>query len=101
MEVCPTDVVRATPARVWALLTDSSLFQWVDGKLIEAPPRLAAVGDCARFSAGLGFGFSWTVLGIEPSRQLALDVVLPFGMGNRITIVISPIDDERCRVTFN
>jgi hypothetical protein len=52
-------------------------------------------------AAQLGLGFSWTVLEIAPPRMLTIDIALPFGMGNRDTIMITRIDDERCRVTFN
>ena len=38
-EACPTYVIRATPARVWELLTDPARFDWVGVKVIEAPAR--------------------------------------------------------------
>jgi hypothetical protein len=101
VESCPTDLVRAPQGRIWAHLTEPAQLHWVDAKLIESPRRTLAVGDRLLFTASLGLRVSWTVLAIDPQRSLALDIGLPFGMANRMTIVLSPVDAERHRVTFN
>jgi hypothetical protein len=101
VETCPTDVVGAAVERVWALLTNPSLLHWMDVRLIEAPARNLSVGDRALFAASFGLRVSWTVLALDQSRSITLDIGLPFGMVNRETVVLSPLDANRCRVTFN
>jgi hypothetical protein len=100
-ETCPTDVIRATPERVWELLTDPARFDWVGVKVIDPPPRALAVGDRLRFGPAPGLRLSWTVLSIEPLRVLELDIRVPLGMRNHETVVVSPIGVDGCRVTFN
>jgi hypothetical protein len=101
MITCPTDIVRAPAERVWERLIDPALLGWVDARMIEAPERRLVVGDRVVFVASLGLRVSWVVMGMEPLRSLDLDIRLPFGMANRQTTVISPIDAESCRLTFN
>jgi hypothetical protein len=101
MITCPTDVAHAPAERIWERLIDPSRLDWVDAKLIEAPGRRLQVGDRLLFAASLGLRVSWTVLAIEPLRLLTLDIGLPFGMANRETVVLSPVDAEHCRITFN
>jgi len=101
MITCPTDIVRAPAERVWERLIDPARLGWVDARLMEAPARHLAVGDRLVFAASLGLRVSWVVLAMEPLRSLDLDIGLPFGMANRQTIVLSPMDPESCRVTFN
>ena len=100
-DTCPTDVVDAPVERVWELLTNPSLLHWVDAKLLEAPARSLTAGDRLRFAASFGLRVSWTVRALDPPRLLALDVRLPFGMANQETVLLSRLDAERCRVTFN
>ena len=100
-ETCPTDVVHATPERVWELLTDPTQYGWLGVKVVEAPDRTLAVGDRLRFGPAPGIRLSWTVLAVEPLRMLELDITVPLGIRNHETIVVSPIDPVSCRVTFN
>jgi hypothetical protein len=100
-ETCPTDVVHAPVERVWELLTIPSLITWADARLIEAPGRGLVAGDRIVFVASLGLRVSWTVLSLDPPKELALQIGLPFGMGNRETIVLSRLAESECRVTFN
>jgi uncharacterized protein YndB with AHSA1/START domain len=99
-ETCPTDVVRASPERVWELLTNPAQFRWLGVKVVEAPARTLAVGDRLVFGPAPGLRMSWDVLEIEPLRTLQIDVKVPFGIRNLETVVVSPIDTESCRVTF-
>jgi hypothetical protein len=99
-ETCPTAIARAHVERVWDLLTTPSLLGWVDGRLIEAPARRLREGDRLVFAEPLGLRVSWFVRVLEAPRQLALDIALPFGMANRETIVLTPLDPERCRISF-
>lgn len=60
-ETCPTDVIRATPERVWELLTNPARFGWLGVKVIESPARNLAVGTAkcgiliCRFISGRRF----------------------------------------------
>jgi uncharacterized protein YndB with AHSA1/START domain len=100
-ETCPTDVIRATPERVWELLTNPARFDWLGIKVIEAPARDLAVGDHLRFGPAPGLRLSWTVLTIEPLRTLELNIRVPLGIRNHETMVVSPVGVDSCRVTFN
>ncbi len=100
-ETCPTDVAHAPVERVWQRLTDPSLLGWVDAKVVDAPARHLGVGDRVRFVASFRLPVTWSVLAIDPPRQIALDIQLPFGMAVQETIVLSRIDADSCRITFN
>lgn len=100
-ETCPTDVIRATPERVWELLTNPARLDWIGVKVIESPVRHLAVGDRLRFGSAPGLSLSWTVLSIEPLRTLELDIKVPLGIKNHETVVVSPVGVDCCRVTFN
>jgi uncharacterized protein YndB with AHSA1/START domain len=100
-ETCPTDVIHATPERVWELLTNPARFGWLGVKVIESPARHLAAGDRLRFGPAPGLRLWWTVLSIEPLRALELDIKVPFGIRNHETVVVSPVGVDSCRVTFN
>jgi hypothetical protein len=100
-ETCPTDVIHATPERVWELLTNPACYDWVGVKVIDPPARNLAVGDRLLFGPAPGLRLSWTVLSTEPLRTLELDVKVPFGIRNHETVVVSPVGVDSCRVTFN
>lgn len=100
-ETCPTDVIRATPERVWELLTNPARFGWLGVKVIESPARALAVGDRLRLGPAPGLRLSWTVLSIEPLRTLELDIKVPLGIRNHETVAVSPAGVDSCRVTFN
>jgi hypothetical protein len=100
-ETCPTDVIRATPERVWELLTDPGRFDWLGVKVIEPPARNLAVGDHLRFGPVPGLRLSWTVLSVEPLRTVELDIKVPLGIRNHEIIVVSPVGVDSSRVTFN
>lgn len=101
VETCPTDVIRATPERVWELLTNPARLGWLGVKVIESPARALAVGDRLQFGPAPGLRLSWTVLSIEPLRTLELDITVPLGIRNHETVVLSPDGADSCRVTFN
>ena len=44
---------------------------------------------------------TFDVLDVQVSRQLTLDIALPFGVKNREQIQITLIDASSCRTTFN
>jgi uncharacterized protein YndB with AHSA1/START domain len=99
-ETCPTDVIHASPERVWELLTNPARLGWLGVKVVEAPARNLAVGDRLVFGPAPGLRLSWTVLGVEPLRTLELDITAPLGISNHEIVVVSPIGSGSCRVTF-
>jgi uncharacterized protein YndB with AHSA1/START domain len=100
-ETCPTDIVPASREHVWELLTDPARLEWVGVKLVEAPARHLAVGDRLVFGPAPGLRLSWDVLSVEPLRALELDIKAPFGIRNHEMIVVSPLESDSCRLTFN
>ena len=100
-ETCPTDIIHASPGRVWELLTDPARLGWLGVKVVEAPARNLAVGDRLVFGPAPGLRLSWNVLSVEPPRTLELDVKVPFGIRNHEIVVVSPVGSDSCRVTFN
>jgi uncharacterized protein YndB with AHSA1/START domain len=100
-ETCPTDTVHAPRERVWELLTNPAQFDWLGVKVVEAPARHVAVGDRLVFGPVPGLRLFWNVLAVEPLRTLDLDIQAPFGIRNHEVVVVSPLDEDSCRVTFN
>ena len=104
IQTCPTAIVHAPPERVWHLLTNpADLQRWSGVRIVRGPDRPLSPGDQIVFQAGsVGFlKVTFDVLEAEPSRRLRLDVRLPFGIVNHENVVITPISDSECRVTFN
>ena len=99
-ETCPTDIIHASPERVWELLVNPAQLGWLGVKVIEAPARDLAVGDRLVFWPAPGLRLSWDVLSVEPQRTLELDVKAPFGIRNHEIVVVSPLGSDSCRVTF-
>jgi uncharacterized protein YndB with AHSA1/START domain len=101
-DTCPTDIIHASPKRVWELLTyPARLDQWLGVKVVEAPTRSLDVGDRLVFGPAPGLRLSWQVLSIEPLRTLELDIKVPLGIRNHEVVVVSPVGSGSCRVTFN
>jgi uncharacterized protein YndB with AHSA1/START domain len=100
-ETCPTDVVHASPQRVWELLTNPARFDWIGVTVVDAPQRHLAVGDRLVFGPVPGLRLSWQVLSVQPPRRLELDIIAPFGIRNHEIVVVTPVDPDSCRVTFN
>jgi len=99
-ETCPTDVIHASPERVWELLTNPARLDWLGVKVVDAPARNLTVGDHLVFGPAPGLRLSWDVLSAEPLRTLELDVKVPLGIRNHEIVVLSPVDRDSCRVTF-
>jgi hypothetical protein len=104
IQVCPTDILQASPDRIWDLLTNPrELAGWSDTGLVEAPGREITAGD--RLVLGAGIAHRFRVVfhvrqAIRP-RLLSIDIRLPLGVTNHETIDISPVGSDACRVTFN
>ncbi len=101
MEVCPTEIILAPAERVWHLLTSpQDLARWTGTKLADGPTRGVQAGDRLAFRAGI-FRIVFDVIEVQDSRQLTLDIALPFGVTNHEQIEIAAIDPHSCRTTFN
>src|SRR5262245_6056076 len=98
---CPTDVFDAPAARVWELITNPARFEeWADSKPV-GDVREVREGDRVVLKTNVVFKVVFEFLQMNPPRELALDVRLPFGLINHEVIRISPIGESQCRVTFN
>lgn len=99
---CPTDIVAASAEQIWDLLIQpEKLAAWAGARLIDGPNRELAAGDRVVLGPGFGMRVTIEVLGADKPRQLKVDAHLPFGVINHEVIQLSPLDDGRCRVTFN
>jgi len=103
---CPTDVVSASAEHVWQLVTDPvSLARWSGSRLRVGPSHPAPLRAGDRLLLGAGpaglLSVEMEILGTERPTQVRVDVRLPFGVVNHEVIVITPISDVSCRVTFN
>ena len=101
---CPTEIIAAPLERVWEALTRADLLAaWSHAKLGQGPSRPLEAGDAVVLGVGIGHRLQVTieVKGVEPFRQLTLDVRLPLGVVNHEVVVVTPLGMERCRVTFN
>lgn len=101
---CPTEIVDAPREQLWELLTRPALLaRWSHAKLRHGPSRPLEAGDAVVLGVGIGHRLQVTieVKGVEPFRQLTLDVRLPLGVVNHEVVVVTPLGMERCRVTFN
>jgi len=104
IQTCPTAMVEAPADHVWRLLTTPSALQrWSGIKIVKGPERPLATGDQIVFRAGLGVLLEarFQVVELERLRRLALEVHLPFGIVNHEVVVISPVSNGACRVTYN
>jgi hypothetical protein len=104
IQTCPTDVVHATRARVWELITSpTSICSWADGVLVDGPARPLQAGDRVVMRSGplRHFKVVLHVLAARPHEELALDVMLPFGVVNHESIALRAIDEGSCRVALN
>jgi len=93
--------VGASPERIWELFARPASFaQWAGIRLVEGPGRDLAPGDRIVFGKG-PFRIVWKVLSLDPPRELALDIQVPFGVVNHEVVRISALGGGRSRVTLN
>jgi hypothetical protein len=100
-ETCPTDIIHASLEQVWDLVTNPARLDWVGVKLVESPAHHLAAGDRLVFGPAPGLHVSWDVLAVERLRMLELDIKVPFGIRNHEVVVLSPLNGDSCRLTFN
>ena len=98
VNVCPAAVTRASPERVWAILTAPERFgDWVDADFVSATPHgAAAPGQVIQMSAP-EFGRRWPVridVGEMDPGHGWIDLVayLPFGIANHERITLTAIE---------
>jgi uncharacterized protein YndB with AHSA1/START domain len=101
IQTCPTEVIRASPERIWQLLIDPrALARWSGTRLVDSDARTFAPGDRVAFRAFPGFELVIEVGAIRPPAELHLDVRLPFGVLNREVVSITPSSGGGARVTY-
>jgi hypothetical protein len=104
--ICPTDVVDAPVEVVWALLTD--LAGWGDFFDLRVqqvdPPGLAHLGQRLCAESGpqfLHLKVSAEFTHIDAARhRLGVRVALPLGVVVSEDLRITPIEANRCRVSY-
>jgi uncharacterized protein YndB with AHSA1/START domain len=102
IRTCPTDVVDASAQHVFTFLVQPELLAlWTGAHLLSGPRRAVAPGDRLILRPALGLRATLEVVALQPPLQLEVDVQLPFGIANHEVIHLTPMDGERCRVTFN
>lgn len=108
IQTCPTDIIRATPDRIWELLTvPRELAHWSGMKIIEAPARpLTAplrAGDRLVLGPPLGakLRLTFQVVAAMPPLELRVEVRLPLGITNHEVTRITALGSGECRVTYN
>jgi hypothetical protein len=101
IQVCPTEVVEASPERVWSLLIDAeAMATWSRMRVLAAPARHLVVGDRVVLVGGRGLKLVFAVRQTEPLTRFAVEVSLPFGVVNQEVIEIRALAGGRSRVTF-
>jgi hypothetical protein len=104
---CPTAIVEAPSDVVWSLLLNTA--EW--GKFYDVrvhsvdPPGKAIVGQRLIGNPGPAFlplrlVFDFTEVD-SVNQRLGIDGRLPLGIRVREDMRITPIDDHRCRVSYN
>ena len=106
VSVCPTTVVDAPAAVIWALVGAPDQYgTWAGADVVSViPTGPVAAGQRIRLTTrelGLTFKVGIDILEVEVPGSLRLKVTLPFGVVNYEHIVISPISDRQARLTFN
>ena len=104
IQTCPTAIVQTPAARAWSLLTiPRELERWSGTRILKGPGGPLAAGDRLVLGAGpfnsVRIGFH--ILAAEAPRRFALDILMPLGMVNHEVVIITPISNSQCRVTFN
>lgn len=104
IRTCPSAIIQAPVECIWHLLAKLSEWQrWADAKIVKGPDRPLAVGDVVVFRAGPGrlIEVRFKVVDLVHLRCLAFEVNLPLGVVNHEVVVIRPVSDAACRVTYN
>jgi hypothetical protein len=105
--ICPTDVVEAPISAVWALLMNPAGWGgFYDVRVVSVdPPGPAHVGQVVRAESGppmLHLAVTFRFTDIEPGHgKLGMDVRLPLGVTVREDMTVSPVDAERCGVSYS
>jgi hypothetical protein len=107
VNVCPAAVARASPDRVWQVLTSPESFgDWNDATYVSSePPGPMAPGQTIQLTAP-GFGRTWPltigVRDMDPQRRwVDLRVDLPLGLVNDEHITLTPTEAGDTLVRFN
>jgi Polyketide cyclase / dehydrase and lipid transport len=103
---CPTDMVNAPLAVVWALLTEPAGWaNFFDIRVIDIdPPGPAVVGQRIYAESGSRFlhlGVTLEYTEIDAARRaIGLNVNLPLGITVREDLTCSVVTETQCRVNY-
>jgi uncharacterized protein YndB with AHSA1/START domain len=107
VNVCPAGIAKASPDRVWSIVSNPSRFpEWLDVTLAAgAPSGPPTPGQVFKFETR-ELGRSWPVdievKGLDPNRRwIDLRVNLPLGVVNDEHVTLTPADDGGTLVRFN
>jgi len=103
---CPSDLVKASAASVWEMLTLPERYErWTGADLLSvSPPGRARPGQRIEFRVrelGRWWPVHFEVGRVNERETLELAVFLPLGIVNHEVVVLTSVDDSHTRVTFN
>jgi hypothetical protein len=103
---CPTDLVNAPLAVVWALLTEPAGWaNFFDIRITRIdPPGPAVVGQTIYAESGprfLHLGMTLEYTDVDAARNaIGLNIRLPFGIAVREDLTCSFVTENQCRVNY-
>jgi ligand-binding SRPBCC domain-containing protein len=107
VNVCPAAVTRASPDRVWTVVTTPERFgDWQDAVFVSSdPPGPVKTGQTIHLAAR-GFGRKWPVsidvVDMDPQRRwIDLLVHLPLGIENQEHVTLTETKEGGTLVRFN
>ena len=107
VNVCPAAVTRATPDRVWQVITETErLGEWVGATFVSAhPPGPARPGQVVNLQAR-GFGRAWPVtieVGQMDAARRWIDLLarLPLGLENHEHLTLTETPGGGTLIRFN
>jgi uncharacterized protein YndB with AHSA1/START domain len=103
---CPTDLVNASAASVWEMLTSPERYEsWTGADLLSvSPPGRVRPGQRIEFRVrelGRWWSIHFEVGRVNEGETLELAVFMPLGIINHEVVVLTPLDDSHTRLTFN
>lgn len=105
VSVCPADEVHASVDQVWSLLGDPARFDaWWDARWLRStPPGPLAPGQRIEAKAkGLLPARVWfDVKAVDGAQhRFQMTAHFPLGIVDHVTLIVTPIRPDRCRVQF-